>query len=275
MAKSLAGRVAAITGASSGIGASTAEACGERGMRVGLFARREERLLEVAERVRSAGGEAEVVPGDVRDREAVFGLVERVTRRWHHLDVVVANAGFGITAPIAGTPPDEAREIFDVNVLGSVWAVQAAWPIFRTAGAGHAILVSSAAAIHGLPANGLYSATKAAQRNMAEALRIEAGEIGVDVSVVYPIMTTGTEFRKRVADHTGEDEERESARVGGPRQSAGEVAAAIVDCMESPRFEVYPWKPARLLPLAEAASPRLTARLLRYREYYRRQTESS
>lgn len=274
MGRDLAGRVVAITGASSGIGAATAIACGERGMRVGIFARRENRLHDVADRVRRAGGEAEVVTGDVRDREAVFGLVETVTRRWRQLDVVIANAGFGIAAPVATTPPEEAREIFDVNVLGSVWAIQAAWPVFETTRAGHVILVSSGAAMHGMPASALYSATKAAQRNLAEGLRIEAEAIGVDVSVVYPIMTRDTEFRKRLRDHTGGGETRSSARVGGPRQTAKEVAESIVRCMESPRFSVYPWRPARLLPWVEAASPELTARILRYPEYYRRQMET-
>lgn len=271
MARELQGRVVAITGASSGIGAATAVACGARGMRVGLLARREGRLLEVAGEVRAAGGEAEVVVGDVRHRDAVVGLVERVTRRWRRLDVMIANAGFGIAAPVAETPPDEAREIFDVNVLGTVWAIQAAWPIFEVEQRGHLVIVSSGAAVHGIPANALYSATKAAQMNLAGGLRIEAEAIGVDVSVVYPIVTD-TEFRRNLRDHTDGRKERAGATVGGPRQSAEEVAGAIVACLASPRFEVYPYRPARLLPFLEAVSPALTARVLRYPEYYRRQT---
>lgn len=270
MGRDLSGRVVAITGASSGIGAATAVACGERGMRVGLFARREARLHEVAGEVRDAGGEAEIVVGDVRDRDSVVGLVERVTRRWRRLDVMIANAGFGVAAPVAETPPAEVREIFDVNVIGTVWAIQAAWPIFEVERSGHLVLVSSGAAIHGIPANALYSATKAAQTNLAEGLRIEAGAIGVDVSVVYPIVTD-TEFRRNLRDHTGGRKERAGARVGGPRQSAEEVARAIVACLASPKFEVYPYRPARLLPFLEAISPKLTARVLRYPEYYRRQ----
>lgn len=268
--RDLADRVVAITGASSGIGAATAVASARRGARVGLFARREDRLLGVADRVKEAGGEAGVVVGDVRDREAVVGFVEAVTRRWNRLDAVVANAGFGIAAPVAATPPDEAREIFDVNVLGTVWAVQAAWPVFEAQGRGHIVLVSSASARHGLPANALYSATKAAQMNLAEGLRVEADEIGVDVSVIYPIMTE-TEFRRSLRDHTDGGKARANAKVGGPRQSAEEVAESIVSCLERPRFEVWPYAPARILPWLEALSPKLLANLLRYPEYYRRQ----
>lgn len=271
MAEDLSGRVVAITGASSGIGAATAVACARRGMRVGLFARREARLREVAGAAREAGGEAEVVVGDVRDREAVFGLVEAVTRRWRRLDVMVANAGFGIAATVAETPPEEAREIFDVNVIGTVWAIQAAWPIFEMERRGHVVLVSSGAAFHGMPANALYSATKAAQRNLAEGLRIEADAIGVDVSVVYPVVTE-TEFRRNLRDHTGGGKQRASAKMGGPRQSAEEVAEAIVEGLASPRFEIYPYGLARVVPLLDAVSPRWTARMLRYPEYYRRQT---
>lgn len=271
MGRDLTGRVAAITGASSGIGAATAIACARRGMRVGLFARREIRLREVADGVAEAGGEAEVVVGDVRDREAVVGLVEAVTRRWGRLDAVVANAGFGIAAPVAETPPEEVREVFDVNVIGTVWAIQAAWPIFEIERRGHVVLVSSAAALHGMPANALYSATKAAQANLAEGLRIEAEAIGVDVSVVYPVVTE-TEFRRNLRDHTGGRKQRASAKMGGPRQSAERVAEAIVDGLASPRFEIWPYGPARLVPLLDAVSTSWTARLLRYPEYYRRQT---
>ncbi|HUP19249.1 MAG TPA: SDR family NAD(P)-dependent oxidoreductase [Gemmatimonadota bacterium] len=270
--RDLRGRVVAITGASSGIGAATAVACGRKGMRVGLMARREDRLQAVAYAVREAGGEAEVVPGDVRDRAAVECLVEAVVRRWARLDAVVANAGFGVAAPVAETPPEEAREIFDVNVLGTVWAIQAAWPVFREQGSGHVVVVSSASAWAGLPGSALYSATKAAQTNLAEGLRIEAEAIGADVSVVHPVVTD-TEFRTALRDHTSGGSERARARVGGPRQSAEEVASAILDCLERPRFLVTPYAPARLLPWLEAISPRLTARVLRYPEYYRRQTK--
>ncbi len=265
-------RVIAITGASSGIGAATAVACARRGMRVGLQARREDRLQAVAARVRDAGGEALVVPGDVRERASADALVEAVVRRWARLDAIVANAGFGVAAPVAETPPEEAREIFDVNVLGTVWAIQAAWPVFRHQRSGHVVIVSSASARAGLPANALYSATKAAQANLAEGLRIEAERIGVDVSVVFPIVTE-TEFRGALRDHTGGGKGRAGAKIGGPRQSAEEVAESIVECLERPRFEVWPYALARLLPWLEAISPRLTARVLRYPEYYRRQME--
>lgn len=271
MGRELEDRVVAITGASSGIGAATAVACAERGMRVGLFARRETRLREVAARIEAVGGEAEVVAGDVRDRDAVLDLVERVTRRWRRLDAMIANAGFGIASPVADTPPDEVREIFDVNVIGTVWAIQAAWPIFEMERSGHLVLVSSGAAKHGIPANAVYSATKAAQANLAEGLRIEADAIGVDVSVVYPIVTD-TEFRQNLRDHTGGRKERASAKIGGPSQTVDEVAEAIVECLVSPKFEVYPYRPARLLPFLEAVSPKLTSKILRYPEYYRRQT---
>lgn len=270
VARDLSGRTIAITGASSGIGAATAVACARKGMRVGLFARRETRLRKVADRVREAGGEAVVHPGDARDRDAVTSLVTEMTRRWHRLDAIMANAGFGVAARVADTPPDEAREIFDVNVLGTVWAIQAAWSIFEVQRTGHVVIVSSGAAKHGMPANALYSATKAAQMNMAEGLRIEAEEIGVDVSVVYPIATE-TEFRDAVRDHTGGRKKEAGSSMGRPKQSADQVADAIVDCLENPSFEVYPYRPARLLPFLEAVSPALTARVLRYRDYYRRQ----
>ena len=269
MARELNGRVVAITGASSGIGAALAEACGRRGMRVAVQARRADRLVAAAGRAEAAGGEAEVVPGDVRDPAAAEELVTRAVRRWGRLDAIVANAGFGVSAPVAATPPEDARDIFDVNVLGTVWAIQAAWPVFEKQGAGHVVIVSSATAIHGMPANALYSATKAAQSNLAEGLRVEGEPLGIDVSVVYPVVTV-TEFRDAMRDHTGRKKEA-AARIGGPHQSAEEVAEAIVACLARPRFQVWPYRTARLMPWLEALSPRLLSRLIKYPEYYRRQ----
>jgi NADP-dependent 3-hydroxy acid dehydrogenase YdfG len=260
----------AITGASSGIGAATAEACAGKGMRVGLFARREVRLEKLAKQIREQGGEAETVVGDVRDREAVAGLVTAVTRRWGSLDAIIANAGFGIVAPVATTPPEEVHEIFDVNVLGTVWAIQAAWPVFEVQRQGHVIIISSVLAQHGLPANALYSATKAAQSVMADGLRVEAEPLGIDVSVVYPV-GTDTEFFEAIRKSPGRKKKLRSALPSGPRQTAEQVARAIVNCMEQPRFEVYPYRPARLVPWADALSPKLVAKILRFPEYYRRQ----
>ncbi len=270
LGRDLAGRVVAITGASSGIGAATAKACAAKGMRVGLFARREVRLEKLAKQIREQGGEAETVVGDVRDREAVAGLVTAVTRRWGGLDAIVANAGFGIVAPVATTPPEEAREIFDVNVLGTVWAIQVAWPVFEVQRRGHVIIVSSVLAQLGLPANALYSATKAAQSVMADGLRVEAEPLGIDVSVVYPV-GTDTDFFESIRNLSGSRKKVSPAGPRGPRQTADQVARSIVDCMERPRFEVYPYRPARLVPWADALSPKLVAKVLRFPDYYRRQ----
>jgi NADP-dependent 3-hydroxy acid dehydrogenase YdfG len=172
-------------------------------------------------------------------------------------------------APVATTPPEEAREIFDVNVLGTVWAIQAAWPVFEVQRQGHVIIVSSVLAQHGLPANALYSATKAAQSVMADGLRVEAEVVGIDVSVVYPV-GTDTEFFEAIR-RSGGKKKLGSAVPSGPRQTAEEVAHSIVDCLERPRFEVYPYRLARLVPWADALSPKLVAKMLRFPEYYRRQ----
>lgn len=270
MGKDLNGRVVVITGASSGIGAATAVACGRRGMRVGLYARREVKLKRVVREVEAVGVEAIARAGDVRDREALGDFVTHVAREWGRLDVVIANAGFGVLAPVAETAPDVAREIFDVNVLGSVWAIQAAWPIFEVQRSGHVVLVSSIVAKLALPGNGLYSATKAAQESIAEALRVEAEEIDVDVSIVYPIGTE-TEFLEAQRDAAGTPRARPARPAGPKRQTAEEVAEAIVDCLVSPRFEVYPYRRSRVLPWLDAASPGLASRMLRFPDYYRRQ----
>ena len=112
-------------------------------MKVALAARRAGRLAEVARAVHAAGGEARVVPTDVADEAAVRALVEETAAAWGRLDVVVANAGIGLLAPVAETTAAEFEQIMRVNFLGVVYAVLAALPHLRRQGSGHLVTVAS------------------------------------------------------------------------------------------------------------------------------------
>ncbi|MFB3817035.1 MAG: SDR family oxidoreductase, partial [Candidatus Methylomirabilales bacterium] len=116
----LAGRVAVITGASSGIGEATAEAFSRAGMAVVLGARRAERLEEVVGRLRAAGGQARGLPTDVSDPAAVRRLVDAAVEGFGRLDVLVNNAGLGYFAAVESTPLEEARQLFEVNFFGTL-----------------------------------------------------------------------------------------------------------------------------------------------------------
>ena len=247
--------MAVITGASSGIGAATAVACGREGMKVALAARRADRLAEVARAVRAAGGEARVVPTDVADEAAVRALVEETAAAWGRLDVVVANAGIGLLAPVAETTAAEFEQIMRVNFLGVVYAVLAALPHLRRQGSGHLVTVASVIGKRGSPFRAAYCASKFAVVGLSEVLRMELRAEGIAVTCVCPVGTL-TEFHEVEPNRLG------VPGRGGPIQSAERVARAIVRALHRPRPEVHPFPPARALFLVNAVAPGLVDRLL-------------
>jgi NAD(P)-dependent dehydrogenase (short-subunit alcohol dehydrogenase family) len=253
----LAGRVAVITGASSGIGLACAEALARAGVAVVLGARRAERLEEAIARIRQAGGRAEWVTMDVTVEADVLRLIEHARTAFGRLDIVICNAGFGYYGPIDETPPDTMRRMMDVNFIGTYHGARAALPIFRKQGRGHLIFVSSIVARRGIPLMGGYSATKAAQAGLAESLRSELSGTGIRVSIVYPV-STETEFRSAMERDYGY-----SVSGLGPKQPVERVAAAIVRCVERPRPEVYPHGKSRALAVINVLAPGLTDRLVR------------
>src|ERR1044071_8891757 len=116
----LAGRPITITGASSGIGLATALACARAGMPVTLAARREDRLTEAVEKIRSAGGKAIAVRADVNNPDDCRALVERTVSEFGSIYAVFANAGYGAFMPISTTPDDDLRAIFETNLWGTL-----------------------------------------------------------------------------------------------------------------------------------------------------------
>ena len=253
--RDLAGRVVVITGASSGIGAATAVACGRAGMRVVLAARRAERLAAVAADVIAAGGDARVVPTDVADEAAVQAMIEGTVTAWGRLDVLVNNAGVGILATVDQTTPAEFERLVRVNYLGAVHGVLAALPHMRRQGAGHIVNVASVVGKRASPFRAAYVGSKFALVGFSEALRMELRGSGIDVTCVCPI-GTATEFHGVETNRLG------VPGRGGPIQSAEHVARATVRALRRPRAEVHPYPPARLLFLANVLAPGLVDRLL-------------
>jgi short-subunit dehydrogenase len=254
-ARELSGRVVVVTGASSGIGAATAVACGRAGMRVALAARRADRLATVAAAVVAAGGAARVVPTDVADEAAVRALVDGTADAWGRLDVLVNNAGIGLLATVEQTTPAEFERILRVNYLGAVHGVLAALPHMRRQESGHIVNVASVVGKRASPFRAAYVASKFALVGLSEALRMELLGTGISVTCVCPI-GTATEFHEVEANRLG------VPGRGGPIQSAERVARSIVRALRRPRAEVHPFPPARLLFLANALAPGLVDRLL-------------
>ncbi|MEU3987154.1 SDR family oxidoreductase [Streptomyces platensis] len=186
------GKVVAVTGASSGIGAATALLLAERGARLVLGARRSERLAELVARIERAGGAAVQLRTDVTRREDLHALVALAGERFGRLDVLVSNAGVGTISPLDDLRVEEWDRMVDVNVKGVLHGIAAALPVFRAQGTGHFVTIASTAAFRVVPAMAVYAGTKFAVRAICEGLRQEAGD-ALRVTTVSPGVTA-TDF---------------------------------------------------------------------------------
>jgi len=181
------GRIVVVTGASSGIGAELSRQLAASGARVGLTARRAEALEALASEIRSAGGIAAVAPADAADpdatRAAVGALAETLGGP---VDLLIANAGLGISTPAAAFSASDFERMVRVNLLGAAYAIEAVLPAMLRAGKGHVVGISSLAAFRGLPGGSGYGATKAGLTTLLEGLRVELRPRGIAVTAVHP-----------------------------------------------------------------------------------------
>jgi NADP-dependent 3-hydroxy acid dehydrogenase YdfG len=227
----LSGRVALVTGASSGIGEATASALAAEGARVGLVARRLERLEVLAKRLRESGGEALPIRADMTDEVQVHGTVETVLREYGRLDILVAAAGIGVAAPFQNTTTAEYRQMIELNFLGLLYGIHAALPIMTRQAGGHIVIVSSGTGRYVHPST-VYSGTKHAASAMAESLRREVAKSGIRVTSIEP-GAVKTEFVAQMREGVRRAVEQ---RLGDMEQLNGEdVAAAIVYAVTQPR----------------------------------------
>jgi NADP-dependent 3-hydroxy acid dehydrogenase YdfG len=186
MGKILDGRVALVTGASSGIGAATARSLAAAGARVAMAARRSDRLKELVERVRHAGGEAAAVSADVAEQASAEQMVAATIDRFGRLDILVNNAGVMMLARFTDGSPEDWRRMLEVNLLGLFYATRSALPHLKRSGRGHVVNVSSVAGRIGFPTGAVYSATKFGVVGFSETLRHELLADKIRVTVIEP-----------------------------------------------------------------------------------------
>jgi len=192
------GKVAVITGASSGIGKATAKLLAERGAFVILGARRSELLEDVAIEIMSSGGRAAFKQTDVRKRAELEALVDFAVKEGGSLDVIINNAGTGPISRWDDLRVDDWDLMIDVNLKGTLYGIAASLPVFARQGYGHVINVISTAGLKIVPTMGVYAATKNAVRTATEALRQEAGP-SLRVTEISPGMTS-TSFGESITD---------------------------------------------------------------------------
>ena len=215
---SLTGKVAVITGASRGIGAATAKALAEQGVKLGLGSRSGDDLgLDEALGVRC----------DVRDRSQVQALVDETVSAFGRLDIVIANAGIGKYASLLDTPDEDLDEMIDVNLKGTLYAVRAALPHLVESGQGDIVTIASEAGRRGLPYEATYCASKFGQVGFTRALDHELREHGVRCTNVCP---------GGVATDFALDEGRGRSREAlAGMMTADDVAEIVVFVLTRPR----------------------------------------
>ncbi len=192
----LAGSVALVTGASSGIGEAAVLSLARLGCSLVLVARRTDRLTELSELIGSQGGAVLPLTADLAVPGRARQVVEDAVRHFGRLDVVVNNAGYGARAPVEESDPDDWDRMVDLNLRAVLHLSRAALPhLLRAAqdgprGVADLVTVSSVAGRLARKNNGVYSATKHAVCSFSESLRQEVTERGVRVGLIEPGMTT-------------------------------------------------------------------------------------
>lgn len=189
MSVDLRGAVAVVTGASSGIGESTALLLARSGARVVLAARRLERLEAVAERIGAHGGEALPVRCDVADPADLAELVERTDEAYGRCDVLVNNAGVPGGGPFRSLPPARIERVVRVNLLGVMLGTRAFLPMMLQERHAHIVNVASLAGRYATPGSAVYGASKHAVVAFGESLYYELKPLGILVTTVNPGFT--------------------------------------------------------------------------------------
>ena len=230
------GGVCIVTGASSGIGASTARILSKRGARVVLAARRAERLSELAAEL----PDSLAVETDVTAPDQIERLVQRALEAFGRVDVLVNNAGQGLHVPLEEVRPEDLRAVFELNVIAPLVLLQAVLPIMRAQSAGAIVNVSSATSLRVFPGLGGYSSTKAALNMVSQVARLELAPAGVIVSVVYPSITA-TEFHDRLRAGRVAPAARNIPR--DPPELVGEAIAFAISTGEAHVLVAEPPKP--------------------------------
>ena len=254
MRETLRDKVVVITGASSGIGYATAEACARRGAAVVLAARRAEALEQVASRCRELGGEALAVPTDVTDRHQVERLAQRAVGRFGRIDAWVNNAAVSLFGRFEEVPAEAFERVLETNVLGYVHGVRAVLGRFREQGRGTLVNVSSVVSTMSQPYTTAYVMSKAAIRAMSDCLRMEL-ELdeapGIRVCTVLPA-SIDTPLFQYAGNYAGR-----LTRPMKPVYPANQVARAIVRMIRRPRRECYVGTAGRLMALERKFAPGL------------------
>lgn len=219
-----------ITGASSGIGKSSAIEFAKKGAEIALVARRKEKLAQVEQKLSKFGTKVKSIPCDVSDKAQVNMMANQVIESFGKIDVLVNNAGFAIYGLVTKLSIEEIEAQMATNYFGMVYCTKNFLPRMLEQNSGHIVNVASVAASFGLPGIASYCASKFAMLGFSEGLRHELHGTRVGVTVVSPIMV-----RTNFFDHESFEN---MPKYSATSLSSQTVAKAVVRAANSPRLEI-------------------------------------
>ncbi|WP_043311632.1 SDR family oxidoreductase [Pseudomonas sp. ML96] len=230
MSNNISDKVVVITGASSGLGESTARHLAARGAKVVLAARRTERLENIVAEIRAAGGNAIAVTTDVTVQQQVQALADAAIAEFGRIDVMVNNSGLMAIAPMEQGRTDEWDRMIDINIKGVLYGIAAVLPQMQKQASGQIINIASVAGIKVFsPGGTVYSGTKFAVRAISEGLRHEVGG-SIRVTVISP-GAVDSELKHGSSDEASSRNVNEFYQQAIPADS---VARAIAYAIEQP-----------------------------------------
>lgn len=221
----LRGKVAVVTGASSGMGRAIASTLAGAGVKVAAVARREERLAELVEQIRAAGGEAAATVADVTDPAAAAGAVDDAVARFGSIDILVNAAGMAQSGSVESADLGQYREVMELNVMAAVYTCRAAIGTMKAQGSGDIINISSMASGMSVGGMSAYGTSKRALNAMTDGLRADLAAHGVRVCLLIP-GGTRTEFAEGIANPRAREAMAAYLMRDG-LMDAGDVADAV------------------------------------------------
>ena len=222
MAGALSGKVALVTGASSGIGEATAIALAEAGASVAVSARRADRLEGLVKKIEAAGGKALALPGDMTVEAEAIQAVEDTVARLGRIDILVNSAGVMQAGGIENCDLDQYRRVFDINLFATLYTAVAAVKHMRAQGGGDIVTISSLAGRKRGPMANAYSSSKHAVNSLTDAMRQELGGHNIRVCTLMPGATTtevgdnisDPNWRKAIQAHVSKDGAVQPSEIG-------------------------------------------------------------
>ena len=231
----IAGKVAIVTGASSGIGEVTALEFASAGAKVVLAARRIERLQKLAETIRAGGGTALPVQTDLTVIDQIRNLVHTALAAFGRIDILANIAGTGYYDWFEELSSDNLREHYEVNVIGLAELTREVVPVMKAQRSGFILNMCSYSSVISAPPLTVYASTKYAVEGLTDGLRRELIPWGIKVMRIHPSGVTGTEFKEKASCDGGI--QFKSISLG--QVSRERVARTLVRLVERPRREVY------------------------------------